>query len=414
MRGVIWLVLLFAGAVVAALTFGANDGLVSIFWSGWRLDLSLNFFVLALLAGVFLMMAIVRAADALLSLPTRAQQWRELKRERAAQAALREALGEYFGARYTRAHKAAQRALSLQPDTPALAQDHEFRTLAHLVAAGSLHRLQDRPRRDQQLTEALKPGKRGAALAGHDGARLLGAEWALDDRDAERAAALLGELAPGVARRTQALRLRLQLQRLQREPMPALHTARLLANHQAFSSAAARGLLRSLAFEVLDTAHDAEQLRRAWADIDLADRRDAVIAARAARRAAALGAPDEARQWLQPFWERLTELAAEERDDVALALATACTGIGTDWLPRLESAQRAFPAHGAVQAAVGMAFAQRGLWGKARRPLEQAAADARLAAATRRAACRQLAALAREEGDEARAVRCEQQAAAID
>ena len=46
--------------------------------------------------------------------------------------------------------------------------------------------------------------------------------------------------------------------------MSIAKTARLLANHQAFSSAAAQGLLRSLAFEVLDEAHDIEQLRRAW------------------------------------------------------------------------------------------------------------------------------------------------------
>ena len=43
-----------------------------------------------------------------------------------------------------------------------------------------------------------------------DVARLLAAEWAVDDRDANRALTLLAELSPGAARRTQALRLRLQ------------------------------------------------------------------------------------------------------------------------------------------------------------------------------------------------------------
>jgi len=36
MRSVIWLILLFAGAVVAAAALSQNDGLVSIFWSGYR------------------------------------------------------------------------------------------------------------------------------------------------------------------------------------------------------------------------------------------------------------------------------------------------------------------------------------------------------------------------------------------
>ena len=51
MRLAIWFVLLFAVAVVAAATFGANDGLASFYWGAWRVDLSLNFFVLMLVVG---------------------------------------------------------------------------------------------------------------------------------------------------------------------------------------------------------------------------------------------------------------------------------------------------------------------------------------------------------------------------
>ena len=146
-------------------------------------------------------------------MPARAREWRSLRLERAAHAALREAQAEYFGARYTRAHKAAQRAIGLRRDVPALANDHEFQMLAQLLAAGSLHRLQDRPRRDDLLQQALQAGRRGSSAAVDDGARLLAAEWALDDRDAPRALELLAELPPGAARRTHALRLKLQIGR---------------------------------------------------------------------------------------------------------------------------------------------------------------------------------------------------------
>ena len=107
MRGLIWVVLLFAVAVLAATTFGRNDGLVSIFWAGWRTDVSLNFFVLAVLA---LCAALVLAAHALariVSLPRRAREWREHRKEQAAHAALREAIAELANARYGRARKAA-------------------------------------------------------------------------------------------------------------------------------------------------------------------------------------------------------------------------------------------------------------------------------------------------------------------
>ena len=414
MRAVIWLVLLFAVAVVAALTLGDNTGLASFYWNGWRLDLSLNFFLLVAIASGFAVLTASQAISSLLGLPARAREWRGLRLERAAQAALREAQGEYFGGRYSRAHKAAQRAIGLHQDVGVLAADHEFHMLATLLAAGSLHRLQDRSRRDELLQQALRSGRRAGGSAVDDGARLLAAEWALDDGDGPRAETLLAELQPGVARRTQALRLKLRAARLDRRPQDALQTARLLSNHQAFSQTAAQGLLRSLAIEALDVVHDADQLRRAWQRFDLADQRDPFVAARAARRAAAFGVPEEGRAWLRPLWDRLDTLGSDGRAEVALALADAAAGLSLDWLARVETAQRSHPTEPAVQAAVGAVLVDRQLWGKARRPLELAAQDHRLASRARRQAWRSLAQLATEEGDQARALECLTRAAAID
>lgn len=412
MRAVIWVVLLFAVAVVAATTLGTNDGLVTVYWTGWRLDLSLNLFLLLLVGTCFVLVTMIQAVNALVGLPQRAREWRVSRRDRSAQAALREALAQYFGGRWSRAQKAAQRALTIQGDTPELVQDNEFTVLGHLLAAGSAHRLQDRGVRDAALQQALEISRRSAAArSAEEGARLLAAEWALDDRDAPRALALLSELPVGVARRTQAMRLRLQASRLARQPQDALKTARLLAKHQGFSKVAALGLLRSLAFESIAGAHDIDQLRAAWSQFDGPDRRDAIVAARAASRAAALGAAGEARAWLRPFWDALGELGDDERSAVALALVDAVQGIGVDWLPGLESASQAFPRDGAVALAVGCALAERQLWGKARRQLEQAAADEALAAGARGTAWVALARLAREQDDEARAAACFEAAA---
>ena len=340
MRFVIWLVLLFVVAVVAALTLGANDGLASFYWAGWRVDISLNLFLLLLVGSCFALVTTIQAVEALTTLPKRAREWRLAQRERSAQLALREALVELFGARYSRAQKAAQKALNIQSATPELAADQSFMALAHLLAAASAHRLQDRRHRDEQLNQALELAQRaGGARAHEDGARLLAAEWALDDRDATRALAVLGELAPGVARRTQALRLRLQASRLALQPLDALRTARLLAKHQAFSKAAAQSLLRSLAFEALDGARDVDQLRAAWQQLDAADRRDPLVASRAAQCAAQLGAPDDGRGWLRPFFDNLAELQADDRAALATALVPVLAGCGPDWLQRLETAQ---------------------------------------------------------------------------
>ncbi|MEF7613616.1 heme biosynthesis HemY N-terminal domain-containing protein [Aquincola sp. MAHUQ-54] len=412
MRSIIWLVLLFVVAVVAASTLGRNDGLVTFYWSGWRLDLSLNLFVVGLMLLCFALVSAISGVNTLIGLPARAREWRMARRERAAQAALRESLAEFLGARYGRAQKAAQRALSIQDSAADLAPDPELRVLAHLLAASSLHRLQDRARRDEHLAQALRqPRRPGLPRVADEGAQLLAAEWALDDRDGPRALQLLSELPPGVARRTQALRLRLQAQRQMRQPLDALRSARLLAKHQGFSPVAAQGLLRSLAFEAIDATHDADQLRTAWLQLEPGDRRDPYVAARAATRAASFGRHEEGRQWLKPFWEQMAEWGADGREHVARALCACLQGIGSEWLPRLEAALLGHAHEPAVVLAVGAAFAERQLWGKARRPLEQAAGSASLDSASRRLAWRMLARVAREEGDEARAVRSEQAAA---
>jgi len=414
MRLVIWLVLLFAAAVVAALYLGSNDGLASFYLAGWRLDISLNLFLLLLVASCFALVTAIQAIESLTTLPRRAREWRLAQRERSAQMALREALIELFGARFSRAQKAAQKALSVQSATPELAADQGFMALAHLLAAASGHRLQDRRHRDEQLGRALDLARRGGgARAQEDGARLLAAEWALDDRDAARALSLLGELPPGVARRTQALRLRLQASRLAQQPLDALRTARLLAKHQAFSKVAAQGLLRSLAFEALDAARDVDQLRSIWQQLDPADRRDPLVAARAAQCSGQLGAPDDGRGWLRPFFDDLGDLSADDRAAVAQALVPVLAGCGPDWLQRLETAHTRFPRERALAYALGHALAERQLWGKARLMLETVAEDVGMPSAARRRSWLALAALAEQEGDDARRGRCYEAAARL-
>lgn len=414
MRAVVWFLLLFVVAVVAATAFGANDGLVSLYWGGWRTDVSMNLFLLGMVLTCFALVVIFQAANGLLGLPRKAHEWRVARRDRTAQAALRDALAQYFGGRYSRAQKAAQRALLIQAETPDLVQDNEFTVLGHLLAAGSAHKLQDRSHRDDQLERALELSSRSSlARSAEEGARLLAAEWALDDRDAPRALSLLAALPPGVARRTHALRLKLQACRLARQPHEALKTARLLAKHQAFSKVAAQGLLRSLAFESLDGARDADQVRRTWFALDNADRRDPLVASRAATCLARFGAAAEGRAWLRPFWDRLGDCTADERAALANGLVACIEGISPDWLARLEAGAQAYPREAAVAYGVGCALAERELWGKARLLLEQAASAPELDAASRRRAWLMLARLAERQSDEERAVSCYRAAAAL-
>lgn len=413
MRYILWLLLIFAAAVVAAVTLGRNDGTVTIAWQGWRADLSLNLFLATLVLACVALVIALQAVDSLLSLPNRAREWRVLRRERAAQAALREALAEHFAARYRRSQKAAQRSASILDDTPELDGDGQSRMLATLLSAASAHHLQDREGRDREL-ERLRSlrqaGRRGAA---DEGAQMLAVDWALDDRKPTEALALLDALPPGAARRTKALRLKLRAQRLDRQALPALSTARQLAKHQAFAPHAVQGLLRSLAIDAIETARDADQLRHVWNKLDAGERGDAFIATRAARAMASFDDAATARAWIEPLWQRMASLSDDEQRVVALALVPMAAGAEAPWLARVETAAAASPGNPALAAAAGAVFAHRQLWGKAQAPLERAARSDGLEIESRQRAWHALAGLARAQGDDQRAHECEHQAARL-
>jgi HemY protein len=398
MRTIVWLLLLAVVAVVGATALGANDGLVTLYWMGWRVDLSLNLFIIGLVLIFLAIYTLVRGLDSLIGLPERAKRWRVSQRDRLAQAALREGLALYMAGRYSRAHKTCQKAVGIAADTPELAMDAEFASMAHLLSAGSLHRLQDRKRRDEHLQRALDLARlTPKPRAAEEGARLLAAECALDDRDAPRALRDLADLPPGVARRTQALRLKLQATRLARQPLEALKTARMLAKHQGFTTGAAEGLLRTLAMESLTSARDADQMRALWQALDSRDRRDAIVVGHAARRMAELGAPADARAWMAPMWDRLGELAPEGVDALARAMPHCLLGLEPEWLPRLDACTPVALRHPGLALALGLALAERQLWGKARSMLLSAANDLQLDMNRRRLAWARLGLMAERE-----------------
>jgi HemY protein len=395
---IIWLLLVSMVAVLAATVLGANDGLVSVYWLGWRVDFSLNLFVLGLVLACLLTYMVIRGFDGLWHLPVRAQQWRTTQRDKAAQAALREALSFYLAARYARAHKAAQKATYIQAETQDIPADAGFTALSHLLSAGSLHRLRDRTQRDAHLQLALSLSKNSIKLKPlEEGARLLSAEFALDDRAPHRALQELATLPAGIARRTQALRIKLSAARLANQPIEALRAARLLAKHQGFSPAVAQGLLRSLARDVLNTTRDADQLQTAWQQLDSHEKSDPFIVADAAMRMSQLGHPETARIWLSPLWDGIEKQAQDATQALAHAMRSSLHGLEASWLPRLDRVAQSALRIPALGLCVGLALSERQLWGKARTFLLSAANDQHLDREGQRVAWVALAELAEKE-----------------
>ncbi|HZF85763.1 MAG TPA: heme biosynthesis HemY N-terminal domain-containing protein [Burkholderiaceae bacterium] len=426
MRAALWLLALFGIAAAVALFAGNNQGTITVFWPPTRVDLSLNLVLLTLVVLFVLLHLALRALTALFSLPRQARQWRLLQKERALHTALLDAMVQLLAGRFTRARKAAQAALAQERMLAALdarlPQAQQVRMLAHLLAAEGAQALQDRVARDAHLQQALNDGEeRGAPPLPpetREGVQLRAARWALEDRDPAGALARLAELPQGAQRRTLALRLRLKAARQERLTLEALETARLLAKHRAFPEAGAQSIVRGLASDLIASAHDPEQLRRAWAELEPAERETPEVAIQAAQRMVALhGDLALARTWLLPVWERAATEPKSLSDALRVRLVRALeAGLDTvdgDWLARIEAAQRANPRDPNLQYLAGMACMKRQLWGKAQQLLTQAGLGLQDAALHRRA-WSALARLAEDRGDIAQAAEAWKRAAQAD
>lgn len=413
MRAILWFLALFAIAVATALFAGNNQGTVTVFWPPYRLDLSLNLVLLALVGLFFVVYAALRALAVLLSLPGEARRWRIQHQERAMQVGLIDTLSHLAAGRFLRARKAAQGVLeqerALTGSEHELPYGNRLRAVAHLLAAESAHALQDKAARDEHVRQALElpHASRREEQELREGLQLRAARWAFDDRDVQTALQRLDELPQGVARRTLALRLRFKVARLARRTQAALETARLLGKHRAFSEAAAHSIVRGLAVELVQAAHDPTQLNKAWGQLDATERGMPEVVLLAAERMLFLGGQVSlVQQWLLPVWEQMVRpgsaLMPEQRLRLVQVLERSfAQAEGTPdaaWLTRIEAAQMANPGDALLQYLAGVACMRLGLWGKAQQLLRQSLAQQR-EPALKRNAWRALALLAEQRED---------------
>ena len=414
MRAALWLVSLFAVAVATALLASNNVGTVSIFWTPYRLDLSLNLVLFVLVIILLTVHWAQRALTALFELPKQAKRWRLQQKERATHAALLDSLAQFMEGRFLRARKSAELVLAREQSLSDAGEvlDHAgaLRCVAHILAAESAHALNDKTTRQSHLNQALQEPSGGTSNVRQslvEGSMLRAARWALDDRDASESLLWLDRLPQGVARRTLAMRLRLKAARLAGESSLALDTALLLIKHRAFTSEASESMIRSLVFDLIAKTHEQGQMQRLWARLGEPQRQSTDLAIQAAQHWLSLGGdPVVARAWLNPIWNRWQttpqNISPAQQLKLTQVMDRSLTGQDTtqerEWLAWIETAQKTNPREPLLQYLAGRLCQKRQLWGKAQVLLAQAApvlGDPAL----RRQAWRSLADLAEQRED---------------
>ena len=198
MRGLLWVLGLFALAVGISLAANVNDGSLLLVVPPYRGEISLNLAIIALFLVFFLMYAVVRAAALTLSLPRKVSEFRERRARDKALAFLGDSVRLLFEGRYERALKSAAKA---HVATPAAEMP------AALVAARAAFALGDSGRMREWLDRAGQGGAdaRAASL-------MLEAEMLLEASRFSEAVEVLKRLRESSRENAAALRLELRAQ----------------------------------------------------------------------------------------------------------------------------------------------------------------------------------------------------------
>jgi HemY protein len=385
MRALFWLIAVFAAAVALAVAGRFGEGYVALVIPSWRVEVSLLFAAVVLVAMFFVAYVVVRLVGSTLAMPAQVRSYRESRKRSQAQGALATALQCHFEGRYARAEREA--ALAWEAGAAP--------GIAALIAARAAHQMHEFERRDQWLARAESAGE-----SLHAARLLTQAELALDERDFMGARDALRNLRGAGPRNIAAARMQLRAERGAQDWEEVLRLTTLLDKRGALAPAIVEEYRVQAEIELLARAAGERsvleaRLRRIPAE-DLAHPR---VAAAAARHAGELGNATLARELIERG-------LAKEWSGNLVQLYGELPRIEPQRVPeearmRIERAERWLREHAQdaqLLAALGRLCMAAELWGKAQNYLE-----ASLSFGASRAAHLELARLAEREGRAAEA-----------
>ncbi len=372
MRTLFWLLTLSGLAIGVALIGQISDGYVLWVVPPWRVEISLNLFVVAQIALLIVAYLLLRAVVNTLQLPGIVGEYRERRARQRDERTAAEALRLFWEGRYSQSLKAAEK---VGADSTAIAA----KGVAAQAGLRSAHAL-----RDDVRIAAWKERAAEMDAEGWRTARLMGdIRVALDARDFTAAAAALDELGPKERRQIAAQRLALRLAQGRGDWAELLRLVRQLEKHKALTPEQAQPLRVHAYHGILDTIQDdPAQLMRQWRSMPAADCLDLRLAQRTAAALSSAGACAESAQIIEDYLE-------ERWESALLEIYASCQG--GDVLGRIAHCEKwlhEHPQDAGLLLALGRLCMQRQLWGKA-----QSYLDASLAVAEGGAAHLELARL---------------------
>lgn len=255
-------------AAVTALFLKTRLGNLALFVPPYRIDVSVN---LALLALVLILAAVywsARAVQKMADFPEQVRLYRARREEVGGNRALVESVKNFLEGRFARAEKSARAAQSASSTAG----------IAALIGARAAHRMQEYARRDEWLANAERD-------AGVETARLVtSAEMLTEQRQNDAALYAISRLQGEGRRHIHAMRIALSANLQGGRWDEALKAVRLLEKRNALHPVAARKLKHAIYRELMIAqSHDPSALEAMWRLVPEAERQLPEIALDAAR-----------------------------------------------------------------------------------------------------------------------------------
>lgn len=352
-------------AAAIALILQIDAGNVAFLLPPYRVDVSLNLFVVALVLVLAAVYWFARAIQKVADFPERVRLYRARREEVGGQQALIEAVKSLLEGRFARAEKSARAAQTSSATAG----------VAALIGARAAHRMQEYGRRDEWLGQAESDGDVQTA-------RLVSsAEMWTEQRENEAALQAIDRLQGSGARHIHAMRIALNANLQSGRWDGALKAIRALEKRKALHPVLARKLKVGIYREMLSVhRQDPASLEEVWRSLPEADRRVPEIALEAARLLNFAGrgqfAAEAIEAALQPDASEWDPGAERLLDEYARAQSFP----SRDQLERTERWLKQVPG-GPLRAtllrAAGLICLREQLWGKSRAYLTESLAEDR-------------------------------------
>ncbi len=355
MRTWFWTLFVFIAAVALALVLRDHNGNVLILVQPWRIELSLTFAVLILLAAFVILHIALRIVTWVAHGPGRIRSWRSLKAQKRDHNLLESGWVNILEGRYEQADKDLTRLLGKT-------RSHTSKVVAGLASARAAHHLGDPERRDSALKTASAAARNDTRLT--EAVAVVTAEMYLDDNRPEEAMVLLQPLQDASSRYFHATRMLLRANQQLGDHERVYELTRLLLRRGAIDPVKAQKYIESSGGARLAAA-GAERFKPIWNDFRSDEKLLPGLALVAAKVQTAAGNHDEA--------ARILENAINAKMDPRFLAAYAqCPPEHVK--RRLNKAEvwlKSHPDNASLLSALGTLCLTGELWGQAERYLLQ-------------------------------------------